>query len=271
MYAFDEHTRVERIGEARWSGAVADVYNVGSAPNGGYLMAIGARALAGDLAHPHPLTVTAHYLRRSENGPVEIRTTVVREGRTLSTGAASLFQDGREVVRLLATFTDLETAEGPSHVSASAPDLPDPEDLPSSADVPGLPAVVRAFDHRLTPASVGFALGVETGRAEVEGYTRFPDDRPVDPFALLLVADALPPPVLNVVEADWVPTIEMTVHVRAIPSPGWLSFRLGTRALVDGHLDEDGEIWDRSGRLVAMSRQIALVLPPRDGGRRGPQ
>ena len=59
------------------------------------------------------------------------------------------------------------------------------------------------------------------------------------------------------------PTIELTTHIRARPAPGWLRVVLRTRLLVDGYLDEDAEVWDEEDRLVAMSRQLALLQPPR--------
>jgi len=261
MYAFDRDTAIEPVLPGRWTAHFHERWNVAGVPNGGYVMAVAARALAGTLPHPHPLSVTARFLRRPAPGRVGIVTDALHVGRRHSTGQARILQDGEERARVVATFADQVAAEGPSLVVATPPDLPDPDELISSVGQPGLPPVVRHFDHRFTPASMAFALGERHGDPVAEGWTRFVDGREPDPISLLMFADALPPPVLNVIEAPWVPTIEMTVHVRAIPAPGWLAYRFSTRALVDGYLDEDGELWDSQGRLVAMSRQIALALP----------
>jgi acyl-CoA thioesterase len=57
-----------------------------------------------------------------------------------------------------------------------------------------------------------------------------------------------------------VPTVELTVHVRARPVPGWLRCRFETRFVAGSYLEEDGELWDESDRLVAQSRQLAMLL-----------
>jgi len=57
----------------------------------------------------------------------------------------------------------------------------------------------------------------------------------------------------------WTPTVELTAHVRASPAPGWLRCRFSTRFVTAGFLEEDGEVWDSTGRLVGQSRQLALV------------
>lgn len=54
-------------------------------------------------------------------------------------------------------------------------------------------------------------------------------------------------------------TTELTVHLRDRPAPGWLACRASTRFLIDGYHEEDFELWDRTGRLVAQARQLALV------------
>ena len=57
----------------------------------------------------------------------------------------------------------------------------------------------------------------------------------------------------------WTPTVELTAHIRTNPAPGWLRCRFATRFVTAGFLEEDGEVWDRTGRLVGQSRQLALV------------
>jgi hypothetical protein len=82
-------------------------------------------------------------------------------------------------------------------------------------------------------------------------------------IGLLLVADAFPPPIFNTtLPAAWVPTVELTVHVRGVPEPGPLRCWFRSRFVHDGLLDEEGEIWDSTGKLVAQSRQLALLPRP---------
>ena len=55
--------------------------------------------------------------------------------------------------------------------------------------------------------------------------------------------------------------IQLTVHLRAHPAPGWLACRATTRFVSNGYHEEDFEVWDSAGTLVAQSRQLALILP----------
>ncbi len=47
--------------------------------------------------------------------------------------------------------------------------------------------------------------------------------------------------------------------MRARPAPGWLACRSTTRFVAGGFHEEDFEIWDGAGVLVAQSRQLALL------------
>ena len=99
-------------------------------------------------------------------------------------------------------------------------------------------------------------------RAETTGWIRFRDGRPPDLLALALFADAFPPSIFRLLgPVGWVPTIELTVHFRARPAPGWVRGRFVTDDLTDGRMSETGELWDAAGTLVARSRQLALLVP----------
>jgi hypothetical protein len=95
------------------------------------------------------------------------------------------------------------------------------------------------------------------------GWFAFADAEPIDAIGLLLVADAFPPPIFNTgLPVARVPTVELTVHVRGVPEPGPLRCWFRSRFIHDGLLDEEGEIWDSTGKLVAQSRQLALFPRP---------
>ena len=55
------------------------------------------------------------------------------------------------------------------------------------------------------------------------------------------------------------PDPSLSLRSYAPAAPGWLRCRFTTRFITAGMLEEDGEIWDESGTLVAQSRQLALV------------
>ncbi|MFS2293679.1 MAG: thioesterase family protein [Actinomadura sp.] len=56
-------------------------------------------------------------------------------------------------------------------------------------------------------------------------------------------------------------TLEATVHVRRRPAPGWLACRAATRHITGALCEEDMDIWDSAGNLVAQSRQLTLLTP----------
>jgi hypothetical protein len=71
--------------------------------------------------------------------------------------------------------------------------------------------------------------------------------------------DGLPPVVFGLGATGWAPTVELTWHMRAVPAPGPLAVEVRSRHVGGGWFDEDAEVWDAEGRLVAQSRQIARV------------
>jgi acyl-CoA thioesterase len=257
-FIFDRATRVEETASGDWRAEVTSAWNIFGVPNGGYLAALGLAGAAGAVPHPDLLSVSAYYPAKVELGEVLIRAETLRIGKRVSTSVARVEQDGEVRVQLGAMHTDLSLARGPTQIAVGPPAFPPPDEC-VKAEGPIAPEFVQNFDMRLTPESAGWATGGPSGRAEMSGWVRFVDGRPPDPASMPLFADCLPPAIFNLVQPEWTPTLELTVHVRARPRPGWLQVRFTTRYLQDGFLEEDGEIWDETGSLVALSRQLAQV------------
>ncbi|WP_217189652.1 thioesterase family protein [Streptomyces buecherae] len=248
---------------ARWS--------ILKALNGGYLLAVLGRALGDTLPHPDPFSITAHYLTASQPGPAVIRTETVRAGRTLSTGQASLVQfddDGAEVerIRVLATYGHLDALPNDVRTAATPPAMPPYEHCLGADDAPDgeVPLndsseIVDRFDMRLDPATAGWAIGQPSGVGDMRAWFGLADGRDPDPLSLLLAVDALPPTAFDLGLSGWVPTVELTAHVRRRPAPGRLRVAITTRNLAGGFLEEDVQVWDSADQLVAQARQLARV------------
>lgn len=271
---FARLTAVEKTSDGHYAADIADGWDIGGVPNGGYVLAIAGRAMAQSVRRP-PLTVTAHYLAPTHPGACSVTVEPVRVGNRLAVLTGSLQQDGRESFRVLGTFGESSGADA-QLVDGRPPELPPYADClaaPSPSDRArdpsreaflaasgSWPAIYDRLAIRWRPGDEGFMRGQPTGRAEVAGWFAFSDGAPVDPIGLLLVADAFAPPVFNIgIGPGWVPTLELTVHVRAVPVPGPLRCVFRTHYVQGGLLSEDGEIWDQAGVLVAQSRQLALT------------
>ncbi|WP_405744795.1 thioesterase family protein [Streptomyces sp. NBC_01525] len=266
---FDRDTAVVRRAPGRYDAQLSAGWTIIRAVNGGYLLALMGRALGDALPHPDPFSVTAHYLTASVPGPATLRTEVVRTGRTMSTGTATLVQtapDGTEVerMRVLASYGDLAALRDDVRTSAKPPELPPYEHCLGTGSapdggsaIPGSTAIADRLDIRLDPATSGWAIGAPSGKGEMRGWFGLADGRDPDPLSLLLTVDAMPPTAFDLGLSGWVPTVELTCHIRCRPAPGPLRVAVTTRNLAGGFLEEDAEVWDSADRLVAQSRQLA--------------
>lgn len=263
MSQFDDETRLTALGDGAFEGQVAADWSIGSNPNGGYLLALAAKSIAAlTPEHPDPLSITVHYLRPGLGSqPFRIHAQVLRSGRQLSTCRATLMQDDSARIEVMAAFGNLG-AGAPAVIEPPAPAIAPPEQcIPRSGDQQGIKLpIMDRLDIRLHPDEVQTKVG---GRAQITGWIRFKDARAPDPIAALLFADAFPPSVFGRIGATgWVPTVELTVHLRRRPAPGWILGQFRTGDLADGRMIEDGTLWDANGRLIAQSRQLALVRQP---------
>jgi len=262
MGSFDADTALAPAGEGVWTGAVADGWATPRGPLGGYVMALLLRAfgLAVDDPVRSPRSVTMHFLRVPEAGPVTLSATVERAGRSLSTVSGRMEQDGK----LLGLALGAYSVPWESPVLGEEP-MPSVEPAEGREPVPDLgrgtpPAFTErlTMQHRFGPPPFSSADRGETG-----GWLGLREERPVDALTIAVLADAwFPAPWPRLKALAPAPTIDLTIHFRIpLPLPDTVLLGRFTNHLVrDGFFDEDGELWTPDGTLIAQSRQLALLL-----------
>ena len=255
---FARSTAVRKVGEGLWEGHFSSNWLIGQTMNGGYAMAVAARVLGQALPHPDPLTVTGHFLNRTEVGPVRCEVEILRAGGGSSTGSVKLFQKDDLKIVVTGTYGDMARQRGENRVLEAIP-----------ADMPGLAACIdlpyranqpfrQQMLQRMAPASVRALEGEPDGSGRWQGWLDFTDGADKDLFSLVMFADALPPPVFSIYGAEgWVPTLELTVRLHRRPRPGPLRCVFWANFITEGIVNEECLLWDSGDDLVAVASQAA--------------
>ena len=282
MTIFDEATAVRRRADGVYDAypdqrfaLVAPGGTTPPAVNGGVLMATVLRAVLDCSPLPHPVATSAHFLRVARLAPAEIRVSWLKTGRTAATARATLIQDGEPVLETTVTTGTVPVAaggngraggEGGGLTWTDAPPLLPPIEqcvelgpwrgTVAPDGTAGYAAQIRMlFD----PAVIGWADHEPSGLPEMRGYFDLREHREPDALLLALAVDGLPPVVFGLGATGWAPTVELTMYMRMVPAAGPLRVAARCRHVSGGWFDEEAEVWDSAGNLVAQSRQIARV------------
>jgi Thioesterase-like superfamily len=269
---FAAATAVTPDGDGAYRADLRSEYAIGGAkPNGGYLLAcLGRAAVAAARAagsgHEDVIAAGAQFFRPPDVGPARIETRVLRAGRTATQVTATIGHDGQPGVQAQFTLATLSAASEPYWGGTEPVAMP-----PIGECQPLFRADRRGVSLSFDPAAA-FTITPDgpavTGGGELRAWLRDDEHDILDPIGLLFAADALPPATFGVVLSGWVPTLDLTVYVRARPAPGPLQLRMRAQLIQDGFADEVCEGWDSAGRLVLQSSQLAaLRLPPGAGQR----
>ncbi len=265
---FDRDTAVVPQGDGRFAATIASGWRAGRGPHGGYLAAMLLKALIAEVDDPEraPRSLTIHYARAPEPGPIEIEVTAERSGRSVSTLSARMAQAGRTTALALSAFSVPWRA--PSANELPMPDLAAPDAARRSTPklFDGAPEFTR---HLIMQPRVGAVPFAGSGAPmRIGGWIGLPEPRPVDAPALALFADAWFPPSFIALDSPAIsPTIDLTVHFRQSTAdcpcdPAALCLSVfETRLLHDGLFEEDGVIWAPDGTVLAQSRQLGIVMP----------
>lgn len=266
MSTFANDTAVSGIEPGRFSVELSERWWVGRGPNGGYVAALMLNAMSQVATQP-PRSLSVHFLNTPSTGAAEIEVTVERQGRSTAFLSARLIQDGAVQGKAMAVFS--AERQGPSFDHTVMPSVPAPEDGEEFDTSQGPVPVFTRF--RAVPVLGGAPMsGGET--AETAGWLKLKDEQPMTAVLAAAMLDVwFPAPFVVLDEPAQAPTLEYTVHFpRELPlatesEPDWALARLTAEQAVDGHFSEDGELWSRSGMLLARCRQVALLRRPREG------
>jgi hypothetical protein len=246
-------------------GSMPDGWRVGGGINGGFQLSLLGNAIRSALpGHPDPVAVSAYFISPAVAGPTRVAVRPLRVGGRTATVAADLVQAGDVRLSVLATYGDLAAFPTDDVRTTAEPIALPPRDqcVPNTMapdEIKEMAPFTQRFEMLFDPDEVGWAVGEPSGRGQISAWFRLADDREPDPLSLLMAVDALPPVTFDLGLMGWAPTVELSAHVRAKPAPGWLRLRHRTRNVAGGMFEEDCEVWDSADRLVAQSRQLALL------------
>ena len=263
QFSFAEVSSLAATGPGRFDGVVNPEWTIAGKPNGGYLLAMLARGASAVSRLPDVLAASAHYLHSPEPGPVLVEAEVLRTGRSACQVRARMSQDDRPCVEALITTSRLEAASAP-YWDRGLPEIGAVAYEDCEGMVPRTPdgarvAMMEQVEVRLEPASSGFTTAEPTGRGELRGWLRLPGGEPFDPTSLVFAVDAFPPATFDIEFSGWVPTLELTVYVRALPAPGPVRVLQRAQLIHGQRVDEACFVWDSTGRPVAQGTQLAGV------------
>jgi acyl-CoA thioesterase len=261
MSKFERDTTVTEVEPGVFEGNVNRDWWIVFGPNGGFLAAMLVKAMGAAVQDDARMarSLTIHYTAAPAEGPVRIRTTVERAGRSLTTVSARMEQGERLIALAIGAFSRPRRA-ALEFDDAPAPDVPAPEDVPLVEPRPELPPFARQWETR-------YAIGARPfsgsgGSTLTGGWIKPLDAHPIDAALVAQITDAwLPAVFVRLTEPNAVPTIDLTIHFRAeLPLPAdYMLVTFESRLSQGGFVEEDGWIWSREGRLIAHSRQLALL------------
>jgi acyl-CoA thioesterase len=258
-HPLDADSALEPAGPGRWRGAIAERWWVVRGPFGGYVSALLMRAMIAAVGEPArlPRSLTVHFVAVPEAGPFEAVATVERAGRSASTVSLRLEQGGRPIALALGACA-LWREDEPEWADGEPPAAPPPEACRPVERVDGMPPFFDQLDIRWV--SGGGVGAVGEGRNVTWLRPRPP--RALDHLALTMLSDGWMPAAFSKLGRPMAaPTLDLTIHFRAPldTAEGWVLAVYGTRFSAGGTWEEDGELWSADGRLLAQSRQLAMI------------
>ena len=246
-------------------------YFVGNTPHGGYLMAIMHKALTNILPHSTAISSSVQYLDRIDAKPFELEVETFKASRGSSSGIVKLKQDDRICTTFTGTCSDFEFMKGYDDLQKPLPKIFKDKDKKDYVKMnydkisKGFtPAFIQQLECLIHPDHAWWnrdeVIDNTDNEARCSAFLEMKGGTP-DQFCLSFYSDILPPVVSNKYgPLGWIPTITLTTHIRQLPSTSEVYADFKASDINKGYFEQDCNIWDLDGNLVASSRQLTRIL-----------
>ena len=246
-------------------------YFVGNTPHGGYLMAIMHKALTNVLPHSTAISSSVQYLDRIDAKPFELEVETFKTSRGSSSGIVKLIQDKKICTTFTGTCSDFEFMKGYDDLQKPLPKIFKDKDKNDYVKMnydkisKGFtPAFIQQLECLIHPDHAWWnrekGSDNSDNEARCSAFLEMEGGTP-DQFCLSFYSDILPPVVSNKYgPLGWIPTITLTTHIRQLPSTSEVYADFKASDINKGYFEQDCNIWDLDGNLVASSRQLTRIL-----------
>lgn len=211
--------------------------------------------------------------------PITFSVDRIHDGRSFSTRRTQAYQNGVPILSMIASFQDRD--EGLDHQDEAPADVPEPESLPSTAQIlDGIDhpvarfwATERAFDIRHIDTPIYLTAdehAVPQSAVWMKAIGRLPDDPNLHRAAIAYASDhTILEPVLRGHRIAWVtPGLKVASldHAMWFHRDGradeWLLYVQQSPNAIGGRGLSFGKVFDRAGRLLATIAQEGMIRVP---------
>ena len=268
---FQEALKLEYVEDNKFTVNPDTNYFVGSTPHGGYLMAIMHKALTSILPHSTAISSSVQYLDRIDAKPFELEIESFKVSRGSSSGIVRLRQDDKVCTTFTGTCSDFEFMKGYDDLQKPLPNIFADKDKNDYLEMnydkisKGFtPSFIQQLECLIHPDHAWWNRETDGDSADNEArcsaFLEMEGGKP-DQFCLSFYSDILPPVVCNKYgPLGWIPTITLTTHIRQLPTTSQLYADFIATDINKGYFEQDCNIWDLNGNLVASSRQLTRIL-----------
>ena len=268
---FQEAIKLEKLEDNKFIVNPDTNYFVGNTPHGGYLMAIMHKALTTILPHSTAISSSVQYLDRIDAKPFELEVEIFKASKGSSSGIVKLKQDDKICTTFTGTCSDFEFMKGHDDLQKPLPEIfieknkNDYVKMNYDKISKGFtPSFIQQLECLIHPDHAWWNREIDNkskdNKARCSAFLEMEGGQP-DQFCLSFYSDILPPVVCNKYgPLGWIPTITLTTHIRQLPTTSQLYADFIATDINKGYFEQDCNIWDLNGNLVASSRQLTRIL-----------